>query len=352
MANSDRWWNSFASERYWLEVTDRLDIGVNLKAPVSNEKGRGFWGYSFIKEIRPGDIVFHYDKNEGAIIGSSIATGITWTDVITWAAHGTSARAAGIRPHSREGTYLGLERYSRLEKILTLADIRSASVHIDSHFATLKQVISGPLYYPFERGAKRKTRPMQGYLFKLPAFFVEVFPHLSNSIPIVSAKEVLSRLPGTSYRRPPEDIAVAERDPFGVDPSIVERGVRGHVCTQNLLADALLNLRIVPRSPVSIEPSFDLAWVIDSKMWVAEVKSLTENNEENQLRLGLGQVLRYAHLLRRLYLLKVFPVLAVERQPANDDWIELCDQHKVILLWPPFEGKLRRLKIVPKDVPS
>jgi hypothetical protein len=44
---------------------------------------------------------------------------------------------------------------------------------------------------------------------------------------------------------------------------------------------------------------FDLAWQIGRTLFVAQVKSLTLRNEEKQLRLGLGQVLRYADLLSR-----------------------------------------------------
>jgi hypothetical protein len=113
VSNSRQWWKQFTHERYWLEVTDRPDIGVNLKAPTVNEKGKTFWGYSFVKEVNSGDIIFHYDKNEGAIIGRSVASGIFWTDIITWAARGTYARAAGIQPHSRDGIYFDLATFRR-----------------------------------------------------------------------------------------------------------------------------------------------------------------------------------------------------------------------------------------------
>jgi hypothetical protein len=44
-------------------------------------------------------------------------------------------------------------------------------------------------------------------------------------------------------------------------------------------------------------PSFDLGWVHDDCLFVAEVKSVTPANEERQLRLGLGQLLRYRWML-------------------------------------------------------
>jgi hypothetical protein len=51
------------------------------------------------------------------------------------------------------------------------------------------------------------------------------------------------------------------------------------------------------RTPRPDEPQYDLAWLAGDTLYVAEVKSLTAANEERQLRLGLGQVLRYTHLL-------------------------------------------------------
>jgi hypothetical protein len=198
---------------------------------------------------------------------------------------------------------------------------------------------------------------MQGYLFKLPAFFLELFPPLTRTLAVAEAQETNLQRVGLDYRRPPEHQAVAERDPFAVDPSIVERGLRGHAATQNRLADALVAAGLYPRSPAPIEPSFDIAWTNGSTIWVAEVKSLTSTNEEKQLRLGLGQVLRYAHVLTRLHRGRVTPVLVVERKPVTDDWPDLCSTHNVLLLWPPFDAaalkmaaRMKQKKTSPRKV--
>jgi hypothetical protein len=36
----DRWWQDKPGERYWLEATDREDIGADLKAPDEDAGGR------------------------------------------------------------------------------------------------------------------------------------------------------------------------------------------------------------------------------------------------------------------------------------------------------------------------
>lgn len=88
-----------------------------------------------------------------------------------------------------------------------------------------------------------------------------------------------------------------------------------------------------PLSPAADHPDFDAAWVDGDVAYVAEVKSLTAENEEKQLRLGLGQ------LLSCLYRLEweageVRGVLAVEREPVAPYWVGLCAAHNVILTWP------------------
>jgi hypothetical protein len=113
----------------------------------------------------------------------------------------------------------------------------------------------------------------------------------------------------------------------------VDRALQSHARTQEALADAVAAAGLIPRSPVPGEPTFDIAWDDGDVIVVAEVKSLTVRNEERQLRLALGQVLRYARLLRE----KGRPVriaIAVERDPADPSWFELCDSANVTLVWP------------------
>ena len=118
----------------------------------------------------------------------------------------------------------------------------------------------------------------------------------------------------------------------GVDPTLVERGLRGHTDTQNELASVLRNAGIEPRSCLPPEPNFDLAWQKNETVFVAEVKSITADNEEVQLRLGLGQVLRYRQRLSALGHDRVVAVLVPERQPRDPSWRELCQDLGVVLL--------------------
>lgn len=328
------WWSNRPNEHFWLEVTQRTDLGANLKAPQTNEHGSEFWSYSLLNHVQPGDIIFHYARPEQAIVARSVAVGKVWEDDIVWAARGTSARTAGIRPHPRRGWYLGLERFSALEEAVTLEQIRNEQATIIEMRDKIAAAVGEPLYFPFELGQQRPLRPMQGYLFKLPHFFIELFPNLRQvtdstvQTPVVRAVQEL----GDTYRPADEETAVGQCDPFSVDPALVERGLRGHASTQNALAKYLRENGLDPRSPRPDEPNFDLAWVNQNVSWIAEVKSLTRANEEKQLRLGLGQLLRYRQVLSSKG--PVQAVLVAERQPTDQSWAALCQELNVILVWP------------------
>ena len=121
---------------------------------------------------------------------------------------------------------------------------------------------------------------------------------------------------------------------FEVDPDLIDRGTAAHMDVQDELAEAVRSAGAEPRSPAPHDPQFDVAWQNGDSAFVVEVKSMTKQNEDRQLRLGLGQVLSYAFLLDWPGTSDVQPVLAVERPPAGEYWSELCKEHGVILAWP------------------
>jgi hypothetical protein len=137
---------------------------------------------------------------------------------------------------------------------------------------------------------------------------------------------------GAPYRSAIEDGPVAPRAPFTVDPVMVDRANQAHAATQNALAAFLREKGIEPRSPAIDDPDADLLWQVAGTVYVAEVKSITESNAEKQLRLGLGQILRYRQLLAAARH-RVVAVLVTEREPPKS-WQALCDELGVVLTWP------------------
>ncbi len=139
---------------------------------------------------------------------------------------------------------------------------------------------------------------------------------------------------GQPYVRPPRSGASEPRERvFSVDPDVIDRGTNAHKDIQDHLARAVSARGWQPRSPSVSDPLFDIGWIAAETAWITEVKSLTDSNEQNQLRLGLGQVLSYAYLVD--WDLKAYqPVLAVEREPSSSYWTDLCMSHGVKLSWP------------------
>lgn len=139
---------------------------------------------------------------------------------------------------------------------------------------------------------------------------------------------------GQTYIEANDDVTPAPRSPSTGAPDAAGRGLRAHNKVQNSLALAVSNAGLEPRSPRGEEPNFDLAWTDpDGVVVVAEVKSLTTENEEKQLRAAVGQVVRYRHQLAEHHDI-VRALIAVERAPTDLSWLELCESQSILLLWP------------------
>jgi hypothetical protein len=80
----NKWWTRNDRERFWMEITNRADVGANLWAPQVDVSGREHRSYSLAKHVRPGDLVLHWSKQAGpAIVAYSHVTGTLETSQ-TW----------------------------------------------------------------------------------------------------------------------------------------------------------------------------------------------------------------------------------------------------------------------------
>jgi hypothetical protein len=330
------WWSDDPQQRFWLEITDRPDIGIDLHCPQRDATGNRTPGYSLIWCVQVDDIVFHYDKNEHAITGWSRVAGQVTEAPTVWLSHHAATRRRLLQGRAQPGWWLDLDGPFPLDPPLTLTQIRANASQLRAVLDALRSEHAGSLYFPFSFYGGTEPRPQQPYLNKLPAEFVALFPTLAAAIELASPEkdQSTSTAPtlGTTYREARFSSLSSERQPFTFDPALVERGLKGHSDMQNALADVLRQAGIEPRSRLPREPNFDIAWETQGAVYVAEVKSITDDNEEEQLRLGLGQVLRYRHRLRGLGHDHVVAVLVAERAPRDFSWRDLCHELGVAFL--------------------
>jgi len=254
-----------------------------------------------------------------------------------WLSHRAKTRRRLLQERALPGWWLDLDGPFPLDPPLTLTQIRESALGLRGMLEALRSDHPGSLYFPFSFYGGLEARPRQPYLNKLLVEFVELFPSLGVVAELVSPSAgdqggVTTPPLGTAYRQAKVGPLPTEREPFTVDPALVERGLKGHAETQNELAEVLRQAGIEPRSRHPREPNFDLAWKAEGSVFVAEVKSITDDNEEQRLRLGLGQVLRYRQRLRSLGYPRVVALLVPERAPRDSSWGDLCHDLGVILL--------------------
>jgi len=103
----------------------------------------------------------------------------------------------------------------------------------------------------------------------------------------------------------------------------------------NSLAAHLAAVGLSPRRAAPDGPQFGCGWIRGNHAgWaVAEVKSITDANEAEQIRRGIGQVLDYRHAVADTTGKHVTAVLVVERAPA-ERWVEVCAEADIVLVWP------------------
>ena len=173
------WWADDPRQRFWLEITDRPDVGIDLHCPQRDATGNRTPGYSLIWCVRVDDIVFHYEKDEHAITGWSRAAGPVTEAPTVWLSHRGATRRRLLQERAQPGWWLDLDGPFPLDPPLTLAHIRASARSSAPSLTHCDQTIPGA-YFPFSFYGGTEPRPQQPYLNKLPAEFVTLFPVLAQ----------------------------------------------------------------------------------------------------------------------------------------------------------------------------
>jgi hypothetical protein len=292
--------------------------GGFLWAPTANASGQHFGHWDAMTHLAPGDVVFHYAGGVIRAVGTIVARAVD------------SSKPPGLPSvWHQDGRRAPVDMID-LDTPIDLARIPLAMRRADQ---------GGP----FDRNGEVK----QAYLFPLSTDLANRVVGLISGAENLDKGQRRGTAPrrtrargerrrsaalGLEYRDVDEAVGAAPKDPFRVDPDRVDRGIKGHKRTQNALARWVRRNGMKPLRPAGIA-NYDLAWWDGAALYVAEVKSLTNANETQQVRLGLGQVLDYEQLLAAAGD-EVRPVLALELEPKSDRWLSLCARVGVVLTWP------------------
>ena len=143
------WWAGDPRQRFWLEITDRPDIGVDLHCPQRDATGSRTPGYSLIWQVAPGDIVFHYSLPDRAITAWSRAAGQVSEAPTVWLSHRAATRRRLQTQRAQPGWWLDLDGALPLDPPLTLTQLRDQAAGVRAVLENLKAAHSGSLYFPF-----------------------------------------------------------------------------------------------------------------------------------------------------------------------------------------------------------
>jgi hypothetical protein len=121
-----------------------------------------------------------------------------------------------------------------------------------------------------------------------------------------------------------------------LDLNRLDKATAVHEATVGALLAHLSDQGVEVRSHAPGAPAFDAGWSRGKDLFIAEVKSLTGAREDQQIRLGIGQVLDYAHQLRTAHpRRRLHPVLVLEKRPVDPRWSSLAQSVGIRLTWGP-----------------
>lgn len=194
------WWERVPGERFWLDVTHRDGRELLLAAPRGDDRSPNYWKHRLITHVKAGEVVFHYDASLRAIVAWSISHGRVEKRQLWWPPPaGPSGDAAFCQKLPSWG--IGLRQSTTLGTAVPLHEIARIQWSLFPTLRALEDEVGDPLYYPFEMGSREATRPLPGYVFKLPAVFVRNCPELACA----AGPERLSTITPIHPVRTPDD---------------------------------------------------------------------------------------------------------------------------------------------------
>ena len=127
--------------------------------------------------VRGGDVVFHYDAAQAGITAASVCHGrVENRRRVSWRVPGKDLEEGRMPSWS-----IGLHASTPLDAVVPMSEIARIQWSLYPALRALEDEVGDPLYYPFEMGNQLATRPLSGYVLKLPAILVHGIPTLANA---------------------------------------------------------------------------------------------------------------------------------------------------------------------------
>lgn len=175
------WWSKRLVERFWLAVVRNDGQTDVLATPCGSEAGIPTWRRRLILHVKPGDMVFHFDVGQQAIVAWSPARGRVRDCAMTWDVPTPGPAPAHETARTLPTWSMALGTKTALNAIVPLDAIARGQRALFPVLRTLEDEVGEPLYYPFTMSGAAATSLLVGHVFKLPAVFVEQFAPLANA---------------------------------------------------------------------------------------------------------------------------------------------------------------------------
>jgi hypothetical protein len=333
----NRWWDGASGENIWIELTDREDLGADLRAPRYDRGGKENWRYTLLLDVQPGDHIYHYHKDNQAIVAHSVAS--TWArdDQVVWAARGTYARESDATPRRRAGLQVELSELEYLPTPVSLEDLREQVEEIREAHQGLNQTYDGALYMPFSIRRDAEVRPNQAYLAKLPSVYLNLFPQLRDlreqwSLPESPSpsSEPLSPTPSAEGASTSSE----QRGGQGYSTSAAERAALERASMKD--ATEFFESRGYSVEDKSANSPYDLLCTQNNERLYVEVKGTTTNGSSIHLTRGEVEHAREHEESAVLFVLRHLTIT------ENEDGSPVAVDGERKLQWPwyPREDKL------------
>jgi hypothetical protein len=149
-----------------------------------------------------------------------------------------------------------------------------------------------------------------------------------------SAEELMV---GGEFRGPPDK---PPRSPQPRQPPDPDRTGRGAVAHEQTVGELCRHVGPSFRKGRTFGINHDGTWKVDGAFCMAEVKSINDHNQVEQLQKGLGQILHNLFKAEENEVPIFEAYLIAEREPRNSSlWRRLATKHGVVFSWPERFGE-------------